>query len=450
MKNKNFTHLHLHTQYSVLDGYGSAEAYVKKAKELGFESLGVTDHSSIDSCIEFQNACDEHGIKPILGCEPYIVPDMLVKEERGYAHISIWVKNIDGWHTLLRLLTEANTNGFYYKPRMDFKTILESDLTGLIFGTACAGSFIKMDGGLDFLRALEKKTEVYYEIMPHDIDIQDELHTFMKDSIGFPLDKVIMTNDCHYPDKEDSIIQEILLAIQTKKKWNDPERFSFGFNGLHLRTVDEMHEAMTDLEFFSEEQIDASILNTQKIVDQCCDFRIPKQEIYLPMPPAFEGLDSDEVLLDLCKQGLVIMNKENDEKYIERYREEYELICKKNFSKYFLIVYDLVNWCAENNILVGPGRGCFLPDSIVDCILNDEIIQKKIQDIEIGDKVISHDGSIQPVIDTLEYDCDEIICEIEVEDGRVIKCTKDHEIFTEEGWIEASKLKEGDKIIDFR
>ena len=450
MSNKNFTHLHLHSQYSILDGYGSADQYASKAKELGFDSLAQTDHSSVDGIIEFQNACDKYGINPITGCEAYIVPDMLVKETRKYGHISIWVKNIDGWHTLLRLLTEANLNGFYYKPRIDFKSLLESDLSGLIFGTACAGSFLLLDGGVEFLQDLEKKAEVYYEIMPHQIEVQDTIHEFMKENIGFDLDKVIATNDCHYVNEDEAIIQEILLAINSKKKWSDPERWSFGFDGLYLRTRDEMKTSLENLDFFSEEVIEASLNNTQKIVDQCSDFRIPKQEIYLPIPPMFEGMDANDTLKDLCLKGLEEIGQAGNPIYKERLEEEYELISSKDFSKYFLIVYELVNWCAENNVMCGPGRGCFLPDSIVDLVLNDKIIKKKIQDIEIGDKVISHDGSIQSVINTLEYDCDEIVCEIETEDGRLIQCTKDHEIYTKNGWIKAAELKEGDEIIDFR
>ena len=357
MENKDFVHLHVHNQFSVLDGFGSSEQYTKKAKELGFTHLALTNHGNVDGILAFQSACEKNDIKPIFGCEAYIVPDMLVKEKgERRAHINILVKNEEGWTNLLKMLTEANVYGFFYRPRLDYKTILSYDLSGLVFTTACAGSFLLLDGGVDFFEELQTKTEVYCEIMPHLIDVQEDIHDLIKE-LRIPKEQLILTNDCHYIEEDDDIVQEILLAVQTHRTWNDPDRWSFGFSGLHLRTADEMYDATMEQGHFNSEIIKTAMANTKIIAEKCCNFRIPQQEIFLPMPPMFEGKDENKELYKLCLKGLKRIKKSKDPDYLNRLEEEYELIKKKNFSRYFLIVYELINWCRKNKVLCGPGRG---------------------------------------------------------------------------------------------
>ncbi len=198
MENKEFCHLHVHSQYSQLDGLGKSEDYAKQAKKLGFKYLAITDHGNIDGTINFQNACKKEGIKSILGCELYIVPDMEQKAKGEFrGHMTVFVKNKAGWYTLCRLLSKANLEGFYHKPRVDFKSLLAADLSGLIFATACSGSFLKLPKAELFLNKLVERTEVYFEIMPHDADHQRDIHNLVKDlRIDYPDIPLIATNDC--------------------------------------------------------------------------------------------------------------------------------------------------------------------------------------------------------------------------------------------------------------
>jgi len=357
----NFCHLHLHTEISLLDGYGSVNKYIAKAKELGQNYNGCTDHGSIDNLLQWQIECDKQGVNPVLGAELYIVPDKNIKapgEKRG--HITIWVKNQSGWKTLCSLLTIANIQGFYYKPRIDYNTLLAHDLSGLIIATACAGSFLLLPDSKNLLIQLQKKTQVYFEIMPHDIPAQKKIHNKIKElSIKFSDIQFVATNDCHYINEEEWEAQEVLLAIQSRSKWDDPKRWSFGFKGLHLRTADEMIKAFKKQGDFTEDIYIQAMKNSVKIARQCMGFRIPKQEISLPLPPRFEGQNEIKLLEDICSQGYKdIFGIDNwSQEYIKRYDKEINLLKKKGFIRYFLIVYDLIEWAKQNNIFVGPGRG---------------------------------------------------------------------------------------------
>ena len=233
----NFCHLHVHTEYSLLDGYGSPENYAKEAKRLGFKYLACTDHGSIDGLIKFQQASEKYNIKPILGSELYIVPDAKEKDKKQkIRHITILIRDELGFAELCRLLTYANTEGFYKKPRIDYESLLKRDISKLIILTGCLNSFIYLDGAGEFLDELKSRTRVYGEIMPHLLEGQKE-HNLKIIKTGLPL---VATNDAHYPRREDSEIQEVLLAIQTKAKWEDPNRWKFSIKGLHLRTEEEM------------------------------------------------------------------------------------------------------------------------------------------------------------------------------------------------------------------
>jgi len=354
-----FCHLHLHNEYSHLDGFGSAKQHIAKIKELGMKYAAITNHGNVDGNLEWQKECDKQKIKPVLGCEAYIVPDANIKkkdDKRG--HIVIFAKNFQGWTELCRLLTKANLDGFYKKPRIDFNTLLNSDLSGLVILTGCTASFINLPGGLEALLELRDKmpSRLFLEIMPHEFEDQHihnkkmlELHNQLK----IPL---VATNDCHYIDEDDDETQEVLLAIQTKAKWNDPKRFKFNLKGLYLRSVREMQLAFRK-HVFSTAQIKEAMENTIKVAEMCSDFRIPKQKISLPSP--YENEDDNTKLFSLCNDGLVkLFGVANyPKKYSGRFEEEYKLISSKGFSRYFLIFYDIIQWCHKNNIAIGPGRG---------------------------------------------------------------------------------------------
>lgn len=361
MNNNSFCHLHLHSQYSYLDGFGNAESYVKRAKDLGFTALACTDHGNIDGLIEFQKKCKDREIIPILGCEAYIVSDLSIKvkgEKRN--HITLLIKNEEGFKNLCKMLTIANMEGFYKRPRIDFRTIREY-YKGLIILTGCSASFLLNTKGekcFDYLYD-KMKDDIYFEMMPHDFEGQKIINNFCLDlSKDYDL-KFVATNDCHYIEENDDLTHEVLLAIQTKAKWEDTNRFRFSLKGLHLRSVDEMFGAFRKLKIFSDREINEYLVNTMEVVDKCKNFSIRKKEIYLPPIPGYENKNSDLFKLAMKKLNSISngWDKEKKETYHKRLLEEWGMIKKKNFISYFCLVKELVDWCKENDIMIGPGRG---------------------------------------------------------------------------------------------
>jgi len=362
MKNNKFCHLHLHNEYSVLDGLGSAEDYAKKASDLGFKYLGITNHGNIDGLIKFQKACKENNIHPILGCEAYIVPNLYKKEKGEHrGHVTLLVKNQNGFENLCKMLTKANLEGFYHRPRIDFD-LLYDHCDGLVILTGCLDTFINLKGGVDLFYDLSEKLrdDLYLEVMPHEIPLQTKVNKMILNLFhdNNNRHKLVATNDCHYIEKQHSETQEVLLAIQSKAKWTDPNRWKFNITGLHLRTADEMIEAFTNQNILTDDDIDDAIYNTIEVAEKCAAFEIKKQKIFLPKVPGYNVKNTSDYLYDLCREKLKKIKKYAlHEVYINRLETEFDLIEKKGFIPYFMIVYDLVKWCKENDIMVGPGRG---------------------------------------------------------------------------------------------
>lgn len=358
----NFGHLHLHTEHSYLDGFGTPEQYAQTAKDMGFNYLACTDHGNIDGLIKFQKACKKVDIKPIFGCEAYIVPDMYKKEAKeNRGHITLLVKNEIGWQHLCRLLSKANLDGFYYKPRIDYASLLDFH-EGLIVLTGCAASFLNLSHGENLLRDLKKKmdSDVYLEVMPHLLEQQTKVNNRcieLSNELEIPL---IGTNDCHYINAGDAKTQEVLLAMQTSAKWNDKDRFRFTIDGLYLRTANEMREAFRQQHVLLEEEIEAALDWTEDIADKCT-FAIEKKTISLPTIPGYEGVDPGKFIWDLAESKLLEISKdwptEEINRYFERLSEEWKLINDKGFSLYFMIVRETICWCKQNDIMTGPGRG---------------------------------------------------------------------------------------------
>lgn len=377
MNNDKFCHLHLHNELSYLDGMGTSKQYVKRAKELGFTHLALTNHGNIDGLIQFQKICDEQGIKPIMGCEMYIVPKIMEKnkgEQRG--HITILIKDERGWESLCSMLSKANLLGFYYKPRIDFDRLLSSSLSGLVILTGCSKSFLHNELGEAFLWNLTEQTKnVYIEIMPHifdddtakeyNISHSSKFHNkrLLELSMKYGL-KLCATNDIHYVNKDDCETQEVLLAIQTKAKWDDSKRWKFSEKGLYLRTANEMLIAFKKQGDFDRDTIWKAMRNTMKIAETCESFRIPKHNISLPKvkkPKTHRGISDDYYLRQVCIDRLTKKKRGLSRKkytiYQKRLQYELRVISDKKFVRYFLIVRDLIRWCKKKNILTGPGRG---------------------------------------------------------------------------------------------
>ncbi|HUU86394.1 MAG TPA: DNA polymerase III subunit alpha [Candidatus Glassbacteria bacterium] len=361
MKN-SFCHLHIHSEYSQLDGLGTIDGYTNKASEIGFKYLGLTDHGNMDGLIRFQKSCKQNGIKPILGSELYIVPEIKQGKDKSKkrGHICVFVKNQTGFENLCRLLTFANLGGFYYKPRVTYDKILEH-CKGLVISTACIQSFVRVfeDGEILFGKLQDIIGEdLYCEIMPHNDKLQiktNELKVKIAKRYGC---KIIATNDCHYINRADHKAHEVLLAIQRKAKWNDPKRWKFNIKDLYLKSPNEMKASLKKIGFYKKEYLS----NTLEIAEKCSEFTIKKQEVKLPRVKGIPINSKREkaFLFKLCEKGFKEkfgFDIHKNKIYRKRLEEEYDLITKKKFHRYFLIVWELVKWCKENNILVGPGRG---------------------------------------------------------------------------------------------
>ncbi len=359
MKVDQFCHLHVHTEYSLLDGYGSAVNYITQAKALQMKYLACTDHASIDGLIKFQKTCDKEGIKPILGCELYIVNDPLKKEKgdvRG--HVVVLIKNEIGFQNLCKMLTKANLQGFYYRPRVGFDD-LYNHCQGLVILTGCSSSFLFLPGGKELFRDLSGiiPDDLYLEVMPHLDDGQCDINALcieLANQYDIPL---VATNDCHYILKEDAQVQEVLLAIQTKAKWGDTNRYRFSFDGLYLRSSEEMKGCFIKQNVLNTNEIKEALASPGIIAKKCCNFRIQKHNIFLPSIGS-ESKTNDflfkEAVSKLKKltQGYILYDL-----YYERLSEEWELIRTKGFIPYFGIIYELIQWCKKQEIMTGPGRG---------------------------------------------------------------------------------------------
>jgi len=359
MKNSSFCHLHLHTDFSILDGLGKASEYAERAKEMKFKYLAITDHGAIDNTINFQNECLKRDIIGIIGCELYLTSYDDFKGKSG--HCCVFVKNEIGWRNLCQILSIANLDHFYRKPRIDFN-ILYDLCEGLVCTTACAGSWLKLKDGIPFFHKLHKKIggDLYLEIMPHHLDVQDEVNAICLDLHKKTSVKLISTVDAHYVRKEDHLTHDVLLCIQTKTTMDNPNRFRFDFEGSYLQSCDEILENYATRGIIDEKTVKRSLFNTLEIAEKCKDFRIPKHEITLPDYRPFPDLSPKQNLkklyLDMAEERLGFSLSENKE-YRDRAKMEYEVITEKNFETYFLVLYDIVNFCKQNQILTGIGRG---------------------------------------------------------------------------------------------
>jgi len=358
-----FTHLHCHSHYSLLDGLPKIGDFLDQVKKLGMDSVALTDHGNIYGAIEFYKEAKKRDIKPIIGCEVYVAFEKMSQkrpsiDDKRY-HLILLVKNEQGYKNLVKLITEAHLNGFYYKPRVDDE-LLAQHSEGLIASSACLQGQIpklilakKIKEAEDLAikyRNMFGKGNFYLEIQNHP-NIPDQLtvnQTIIE--IAKKLDiPLVATNDSHYLAAEDAEAQDILMMINTGGDLNDPERLTLKGDDFSLKPSEQM---IKDFKNTPE-----AIINTQKIVEQC-NFDFKLGEIRLPHFEVPNGHTPDDHLRDLCLVGLKKRYPESREKEILE-RLDYELSVIKNmgFASYFLIVQDYVNWAKENRIVVGPGRG---------------------------------------------------------------------------------------------
>ena len=362
-----FTHLHVHSHYSLLDGLPKIDELLDCVKELGMDSVALTDHGVMYGAIEFYKKAKIKGIKPIIGCEIYTAFEKLTDKRPNIDakrnHLILLAKNEQGYKNLVKLVSIAHLEGFYYKPRID-EELLEKYAEGLIGLSACVQGKIPkllLSNRNEEAEETAKKYEnffgkgnFYLELQHHpNIPEQTSANKRLIElsrKTGIPL---VATNDIHYLKKEDSEAQDVLMLINTGADANDSERLSMALDNFSMISPDEMADYFKD--------VPEAIENTQKIVEQC-NLTIELGKTKLPIFPLPEGKTAEQFLEELCWQGLKtrfgnITDAWGLEKIKERMNYEISVIEKTGFAGYFLIVQDFVNWAKQNRIVVGPGRG---------------------------------------------------------------------------------------------
>ncbi|TSC96345.1 MAG: DNA polymerase III subunit alpha [Parcubacteria group bacterium Athens1014_10] len=366
-----FTHLHVHSHYSLLDGLAKIDGLIAKAKEYKMNALALTDHGVMYGAIEFYKKCKAEGIKPIIGVEAYLARHSRLQkrariDEKPF-HLLLLAKNIKGYQNLLKLTSIAHLEGFYYKPRVDWE-ILEKHSSGLIALTACIQGEIpqlilenkleKAEEAIIKYQNIFGKENFYLEVM--DLKEQNKINQALFD-LGKKLNvPVAATNDVHYLNPEDDEVQDILLCLQTKRKKNEKNRLCMLGDNFSFKSPEIMEEAFKN-------HLEA-IENTQKIADQC-DLEIELGKIKLPYFEVPNSKAPDEYLKDLCEEGVKKIYGQKNKQIEERLDHELKTIEKTGFAPYFLIVQDFVNWAKEREIVVGPGRGS-AGGSLVSYLLN--------------------------------------------------------------------------------
>ena len=359
---KNFTHLHVHTEYSLLDGFSRVKTLVKRAKEKGMTAVAITDHGCMFGAIDFYKAAKAEGIKPIIGCEVYTAPRKLTDKDPNYdkhqGHLVLLAKDMVGYKNLIKIVSKSYVDGFYYKPRTDMDE-LKKHSQGLIALSACLAGDVPraiMNGNYDKARKLAMEYReifgngnYYLEIQDHGLPEQKQVNTEvvrLSRELNIPL---VATNDVHYVDKDDAKIQDILMCLQMQKTIDDENRMKFPSDEFYLKSREEMEQLFPEL----EEALD----NTNEIAERCnVEFEFHKY--HLPRYDVPEGYTTNGYFRELCQKGLVERYGEDcPEEYKERLEYELNTIENMGYVEYFLIVWDFINFAKQNNIMVGPGRG---------------------------------------------------------------------------------------------
>ncbi|MBU5478883.1 DNA polymerase III subunit alpha [Eubacterium sp. MSJ-13] len=358
----SFTHLHVHTQYSLLDGSCKIGEIVNRAKELGMKNLAITDHGNMYGVIDFYRAAKAAGINPVIGCEVYVAPGSRFekKSEKGegrYNHLVLLAENDKGYANLMKIVSRGFTEGFYYKPRVDYE-VLERFHEGIIALSACLAGIVATNLRQGFydeakkealrLRDIFGEDNFFLELQDHGISDQTTVNQGllrMSQETGIEL---VATNDVHYIMAEDAKAHDILLCIQTQKKVTDEDRMRYDGGQYYLKSEDEMKQLFP----YALEALE----NTEKIAERC-HVEIEFGNYKLPHYDVPDGYTAWEYLNKLCNEGLVKRYGEPDDELKKRLEYELETIHTMGFVDYFLIVWDFIKYARDHGISVGPGRG---------------------------------------------------------------------------------------------
>ena len=357
-----FTHLHVHTEYSLLDGSSKIKEITSRAKELGMKSLAITDHGVMYGVIDFYKAAKEVGIKPILGCEVYVAPGSRFDKQPGesesrYYHLVLLAENNTGYKNLMKIVSRGFTEGFYYKPRVDYE-VLEQFHEGIIALSACLAGEVQRylargmyEAGCEAAKRYEGifgKGNFFLELQDHGIPEQKYVNPQlirMSQELGIDL---VCTNDVHYTYAQDADAHDILLCIQTGKKVTDENRMRYDGGQYYLKSPEEMAELFP----YAPQALE----NTCKIAERCnveIEFGVTK----VPHFEVPQGFDSWTYLNHLCNEGMKRRYQDADEEKKKRLEYELSVIHKMGYVDYFLIVWDYINYAKTHGIAVGPGRG---------------------------------------------------------------------------------------------
>ena len=356
-----FTHLHVHTEYSLLDGAARVKDVVARAKELGMDSLAITDHGVMFGVIEFYRACKSAGIKPIIGCEVYTAArsrfDKDAAHDKVMGHLILLAENNTGYKNLMKIVSEGFRNGFYYKPRID-KEVLHRYSEGIIATSAClAGNVQRLLLNGDYEGAKREALEMlgifgagnfFLELQDQGLEEEARILPDMKrlhEETGIPF---VATNDVHYVNQEDAAAQDVLMCIQTATTIDEENRMRFANDQFYLKSEDEMRRIFSN----TPEALD----NTAKIAERC-NVEFTFGELHLPEFNAPEGMTKAEYLRALCQKGLEERYPGDWQKHQERLDYELSTIENMGYVEYFLIVWDFINYARSKGIVVGPGRG---------------------------------------------------------------------------------------------
>ena len=368
----SFAHLHVHSEYSLLDGACRINGMMERVKELGQTAIAITDHGVMYGCIDFYKAAKAAGIKPIIGCEVYVTRRTMADRVHGIDndpyHLVLLCKDRKGYENLCLMVSEAFINGFYGKPRVDLN-LLKKHHEGLIALSAClAGAIPQYLMDEDYAAAKEyalKMAEIfgednfYLELQDHGIPEQRPVNQGVMRiarETGLPL---VVTNDAHYLRKEDAKMQDVLLCIQTGKTVDDENRMRFQTEEFYLKSEEELRQLFPGC--------DEAFENTVKIADRC-NLEFVFNEYHLPSFPVPEGYTNEEYFRKLCMDGFAERYQDPSKEYLERLEYEIGVISRMGYVNYYLIVWDFIRYAKENGIPVGPGRGSGAASIVAYCM----------------------------------------------------------------------------------
>ncbi|MDO4289351.1 MAG: DNA polymerase III subunit alpha [Eubacterium sp.] len=362
MAEESFTHLHVHSEYSLLDGFGRIDTLVAEAKALGMDSLALTDHGVLFGAVDFYKSCLKQGIKPVIGCEVYVAPRRLTQKEGNLDtnpyHLILLAENNEGYKNLMKIVSEGFIDGFYYKPRVDHD-YLRAHSRGIICLSACIageipqailqGQFKKAQELCQVYQDIFGKDNFFLEIQDHRLREEAQVNEMLRDfseKFDIPL---VATNDVHYVKKSDAEPHDILLCIQTGKKIHEKDRMRFPNDEFYLKSPQEMSRLFID--------VPEAIANTKKIAERC-NVSFDLESAHLPEFALPEGEESAaSYLRRLCQTGLEERYGALTPEIKERMDYELGVIDDMGFNNYFLVVWDFIKYAKDHGIMVGPGRG---------------------------------------------------------------------------------------------